>query len=478
MMLQPRKPPANTIQARSPRISARYRALPGPPGPVQRYPFSELFALRKSGLLRYLQHITRNFGPVARVQFGPAWAYLINEPELIRDILQRDHGHFTKPLISGVLQELMGYGLFTADGDLHRRQRKLMQPAFHKRCMERYVSLMSECVDTFDRYWIDGGERDIVLDMRNLTMRIVTKCLFSSTIESELDIIGNALSSIVAEVQGRVLTPLGPYRKRLPLPSNFRFQRAVGQIDASLLKIIQERREAGDALIDDLLAIMMAARDDDDGTGMSEQQLRDEAVTLFVAGHETTAVALAWAFYEVARNPELQRRLQEEADQTEMSDPTTLADVSKLSYARNLFQESLRFYPPVPLFARQVLQEYTMGDYLLPPGAIVVLSPYITQRDSRFYPHPDLFEPERWTPAFRESLPKFAFFPFGGGPRVCIGEQFAWTEGALALAEFARRWEFELLPHQDVQPLGSGTLRPPDGIKLRVRRRKPTTSPQ
>lgn len=470
MLMQQRTPPATTIPAPSLRIPARYRSAPAPDGPEERYPFSELFTVRRLGILRYLQQLASSYGPVARIKFGPAWVYVVNEPDLIRDILQRDHRQFTKPSFSGTLQELMGYGLFTADGELHRRQRKLMQPAFHRQCMERYVSIMCECVDACDREWKDGEARDVVLDMRSLTMRVVTKCLFSSMIDSELDAIGNAISGIVEDLEKLILTPLGAYRKHLPLPSNFRFRKSVKQIDESLLKIIQERRTAGDALIDDLLAIMMGARDDD-GSAMTEQQLRDEAVTLFVAGHETTAVALAWALYEIARNPGMQQRLREEVDRETNGVPASLADVGKLQFARNLFQESLRYYPPVPLFARQVLTEYRLGEYTLPPGAMVAMSPYITQRDSRFYKSPDFFDPDRWTREVRESLPKFAFFPFGGGPRVCIGEQFAWTEGVLALSALASRWEFELLPYQDVQPMGSGTLRPKGAINIRMRRR-------
>lgn len=470
MLLQPRKPPADMLAPTSARIAAKYRKLPAPPGPGERYPFSELLALRKAGLLEYVQQIAREYGPVARAQFGPVWAYLVNEPELIRNVLQRDHDQFTKPSVFGALQEALGYGLFTSDGDLHRRQRRLMQPAFHKECMERYVGLMSECLDTCDKEWDDASERDVARDMNKLTMRIVTKCLFSTTIDEEIDAIGNALSSIIGDLTNRILSPLGPFQGRLPLPSNFRFRRSIARIDSSIFKVIEQRRAQGDALIDDLLAIMMQVRDAD-GSSMSEDQLRDESVTLFVAGHETTAIALAWAIYESARNPRIQMQLQAEADREQLPAHPTLKDVSRLTYARRLFQESLRFYPPVPFFARQARDEYQLGDFTLPPGSIVALSPYVTQHDSRFYPYPEMFDPDRWTEEFRESLPKFAFFPFSGGPRVCIGEQFAWAEGALALSTLARRWHFELVSHQNMQPSRMGTLRPANGVRVRLRRR-------
>lgn len=470
MLMQKRKPPADTLLPTSARIHAKYHNISAPPGPDERYPFSELLVLRKAGLLDYVQRMARDYGPVARARFGPVWAYLVNEPELIRNILQRDHEQFTKPSVTGALQEALGYGLFTSDGNLHRRQRKLMQPAFHKECMERYVGLMSECLDNCDADWEEGAERDAARDMNKLTMRIVTKCLFSTTIDEDLEAIGNALSSIIGDLTNRILSPLGPFRGRLPLPSNFRFRRSIARIDSTVFKIIQQRRAEGGALIDDLLAIMMQARDDD-GSPMSEEQLRDESVTLFVAGHETTAIALSWAIYEMARNPSIQSKLQEEADRECLPAQPSLKDVARLTYARKLFQESLRFYPPVPFFARQTRDEYQLGEYTLPPGSVVALSPYLTQRDSRFYPNPELFDPDRWTDAFRESLPKYAFFPFSGGPRVCIGEQFAWAEGALALSTLARRWHFELVSHQNMQPSRIGTLRPANGVRVRLRRR-------
>lgn len=470
MLLKRRTPPSNTIIPTSARIAKKYRSLPVPPGPEETYPFSELFMLRKVGLLEYVLRLAREFGPVAHAQFGPVWAYLVNDPDLIKNILQRDHQHFTKPSVTGALQEALGYGLFTADGTLHRRQRKLMQPAFHKECMERYVRLMTQCIDACDAEWEDGADRDAAKDMNRLTMRVVTKCLFSTAIDEELDSIGNALSSIINNLTNQILSPLGPFRGRLPLPSNFRFRRSIQSIDGAIYKIIEQRRAEGDALIDDLLAIMMQARDDDN-SAMTEQQLRDETITLFVAGHETTAIALAWALYEAARNPAIQAKLQEEADREDLPDEPSLKDISRLVYARKLFQESLRFYPPVPFFARQTIGEYQLGNYTLPPGSLIALSPYVTQRDSRYYSHPELFDPERWTNAFRESLPKFAFFPFSGGPRVCIGEQFAWAEGTLVLAKLAKKWHFELVSHQHIQPSRVGTLRPANGVRMKIHKR-------
>jgi cytochrome P450 len=440
-----------------------------PPGPVLGLPLAELQRIRKQGLISYLQYLIRRYGNVTRVKCGPVWVYVVNEPEMIRDILQRKYQSFEKGYGAELLKDVVGLGVLAAEGDDHRRQRKLMQPAFHKECLRKYAVQMQDCIAHAQESWEEGAVINIAESMNAMTLDVVVRSLFSTRVDTDAKLIGQALGDIFEVVMERLLSPLGPFSQYLPTASSRRYRRAVRSLDEIMRRLVTEHQST-DTVFDDLMAILVGAQDEE-GRKLSFRHLRDEAMTLFIAGHETTAIALSWAWYEIARNPEIQQRLQAEVDTVLSGRTPGFEDASRLPYCRALMKESMRMYPPVYVFLRQAAESVVVGDYLVPKGAHIFLSPYLTHRDARFYPNPEHFAPERWTAAFEEQLPKFAYFPFSGGPRVCLGEHFAWTEGILALATLAQKWHFTLEPHQSIRYGNSGTLRPEPGIDMRVHRR-------
>jgi cytochrome P450 len=305
--------------------------------------------------------------------------------------------------------------------------------------------------------------------MTRLTLAIVGRTLFDANVESEADEIGAALTTALG-LFGRTFTlPYFELLDRLPLPMNRRFDRAKARIDATIARLIEERRrKPGGA---DLLSLLVSACDTEgDGGGMTDAQVRDEAITIFLAGHETTANALAWTWYLLARNPEAEARLHAEVDALGGRAPTA-ADLPRLPWTEMVLAESMRLYPPAWIIGRRAVEPYAVGGFDVPRGSIVVVSQWVTHRDPRWFPDPERFDPERFGRAAKEARPKFAYFPFGGGPRVCIGEGFAWMEGVLVLAAIARRWRLRLVPGQIVVPAPSITLRPGNGIRMLLERR-------
>jgi cytochrome P450 len=259
--------------------------------------------------------------------------------------------------------------------------------------------------------------------------------------------------------------------EHLRLPALRRFHRALDRLDAVVYKIIKEHRAAGDQ--GSLLSTLLAARDTEgDGTVMSDQQVRDELITIFLAGHETTANALTWAWYLLAQHPVVEAKLHAEIDSTLAGRPPTVSDLPRLPYTESVLRETMRLYPPVPLLVRRNIEEYSIAGYTLPEHTLIMFSSWLIQRDARFYPAPERFDPDRWTPKFRASLPRFAYFPFGGGPRLCIGEPFAWMEGTLVLAALGQKCRFRLAPgHPPVTWKLSTTLRPSPAVRMVVDQR-------
>jgi cytochrome P450 len=310
----------------------------------------------------------------------------------------------------------------------------------------------------------------MVEEMHRLTMNVATRTLFNMAPGEKQKQVGEAITLLIRGVTDRITTPLGVLRATVSLLPDRKWRECLRILDEQIDQIIEEH-ETGLMAADDLLGRLMAATDEA-GNRLSREQLRDEILTLFVAGHETTAVALSWAWYEVARDLTIQKRLQEEVVQVCGGRTPCYADLPRLSYCRKVFQESLRHYPPIPLIIRQALEDIELRGYTVPRGSIFAISPYIVHHDPRFFPNPDKFDPDRWTDDFAAQLHKFAYLPFGGGPRICIGERFAWCEGTLALAYFVQRWQFELAPFQDIRPGSTGTLRPEEEIEIVVSRRQ------
>jgi cytochrome P450 len=421
--------------------------------------------------LAYLTKLAREYGDVVRFRLGPVELHLLNRPDWIRDLLVTHAAAFRKGRGLERAKRLLGEGLLTSEDPVHLRQRRMMQPAFHQERIAGYGAVMVEHAERLSSRWQDGETRDVSLEMTRLTLAIVGRTLFDSDVESEADEIGEALTTSV-RLFGRTLTlPFFEIFDRLPLPSNRRFRRAKARIDATIARMIAERRRAP-AGRTDLMSLLLAASDPEgDGGRMTDAQVRDEAVTLFLAGHETTANALTWTWYLLSQNPEAEGRLHAEVDRVAPGRALGAADLPKLPYTEMVLAESMRLYPPAWIIGRRALANYEIGGFVVPKRSIVVACQWVTHRDPRYFPDPELFDPERFRPEAKAARAKFSYFPFGGGPRVCIGEGFAWMEGVLLLATLARRWRLRLEPGQVVEPAPSITLRPKHGLRMVLERR-------
>ena len=435
-------------------------AVKRPPGP-RNFPLAgNLYSFRANPLV-FLAKAAREYGDVVYFRVVRQHLHLLNHPDHVRDILVTNQNNFIKSRALQRAKILLGEGLLTSEGQHHLRQRRLVQPAFHRDRLAAYATAMTECAVRW-RERIQPGPMDISKEMPQLTLAIVAKTLFSADVESEAQEIGAAMTSIL-EMFRVLLMPFAEYFDKLPLPSTRRLEKARARLDATIYGLIAERRRSG---VDtgDLLSMLLLAQDE--GDGMSDQQVRDEALTLFLAGHETTANALTWTWYLLSQNPEVERRLHEEIDAVLGGRPPELSDVPELRYSEMILAEALRLYPPAWAIGRKAIAPFTVGQYQIPAGSIVILSPYLVQRDPRWFPDSERFDPERWRMEGRDSRPKFSYFPFGGGARVCIGERFAWMEGVLAMAAIAQKWRFRLDPGQNIEPLPLVTLRVKNGLRM------------
>jgi cytochrome P450 len=423
--------------------------------------------------LAFLERAARDYGDVARFRMGPVELHLVNRPEWIRDVLVTHAASFHKGRGLERAKRLLGEGLLTSEDPVHLRQRRMMQPAFHHQRIAGYGAVMVELSERVAGRWSAGQTLDLSREMTRLTLAIVGRTLFDADVEAEADEIGAALTAALEQFGRTITLPFFEFFDRLPLPSNRRFEKARARIDATIARMIADRRRTPGGRTD-LLSLLVAASDTEgDGGGMTDAQVRDEAVTIFLAGHETTANALTWTWYLLSQNPVAERRLHAELDAVLGGRPPSVEDLPRLAYTENVLAESMRLFPPAWIIGRRAMAPYTIGGYDVPQGSIVVASQWVTHRDPRFFPEPERFDPERWRPEAREARPKFSYFPFGGGPRVCIGEGFAWMEGILALATIARHWRPRLAADADrrVAPVPSITLRPRHGMPMTLERR-------
>ena len=441
-----------------------------PPGPRAAYPGQLLIEIRSGGILPFLARVQRDYGDVAYWKIGREHMALVSHPDMIRDLLVTHQKNFRKGRGLEKMRMLLGNGLLTSEGDFHLRQRRLAQPAFHRQRIAGYGDVMTAYADRHAESWRDGEVRDMAQDMMRLTLAIAGKTLFDADVENEAAEIGEALAASIASFN-LVVLPFGELLARLPLPAARRFRNGKARLDATIYRIIAERRASGEDR-GDLLSMLMAATDTEgDGTGMSDEQLRDECMTIFLAGHETTANALTWTWYLLSEHRDVERQMHEEVDRVLGDRRPTWEDVPRLPYTRMVFAESMRLYPPAYALGRRAIDAYAIGDYTLPARTVVFTSQYHVHRDPRWWPDADQFMPGRWVPEQSDARPKFAYFPFGAGTRVCIGEQFAWMEGILTLATIARRWRFRHDPSHRVAIQPIITLRPRHGMRMRVERR-------
>lgn len=400
-------------------------------------------------------------GPVARIQFGNREFVLLNDPGIIEELLIRHASSFEKfPRISRT-RGLFGEGLLTSEEPLHLKQRRLAQPAFHRDRLAAYADEMVRSTNRLTAGWKDGETINAAHDMGNLALDIVSRTLFSTQTESQAEKIGAALDQVVRTLN-HLVTPWGNLLLSMPSPVRRRYRAALQELDEIIYGFISERRRSGDEH-NDLLSLLIQAKDAETGLCMPDLQLRDELMTMFVAGHDTTANALAWTLYLLSQHPHERARMEAEVDQILGSKAATMEDVLRLPYTSAVFRESLRLYPPVWILGRRALKPIDTPLIQLRKGAIVLVSMAVLHRRGDLYASPELFLPERPEPKHR-----YAFLPFGAGTRLCIGERFAWLEGILCLATIAQKWRLDLVAGSKVEAQPLLTLRPRFGLPMRA----------
>src|SRR3984957_16885302 len=444
---------------------AKLKFPPGPSFGLRRW---SLGPLTGGDPLKYFTGIIREYGDIVGLRILNFRILLINHPDHIEDVLVNHPRKFIKGRVLQANKRVFGRGLLTSEGDFWLRQRRLAQPAFHRARIASYASTMVEYTERLLHEWQDGEERDIHKEMMRLTLQIVGKTLFDADVEGDAQDIGKSMELLLelgADFRRTLFIP-----QWLPTPTNMRLERAIQQIEKVLYRMIAEKRASGrDA--GDLLSMLLAAQDED-GSRMTDKQLRDESITLFLAGHETTANALSWTWWLLAQNPAAEEKLHAELDALLGGRAPTLDDVPRLHYTELVLTESLRMYPPAWGTARVAVEDHEIGGYTLRKGMGVALSQWVMHRDPRWFDAPGEFLPERWEDGLAKRLPRFAYFPFGGGPRQCIGNTFALMEATLGLATIAQRYRFRLIEVHPVVPLPSITLRPRHGIRAILESRR------
>jgi cytochrome P450 len=417
-------------------------------------------------VLGFLERASRDYGDIVRLNLAGWPTYFIFHPDLCENVLVTNHRNFIKHrFFWRHVGAIFGQGLLLSEGDFWLRQRRLAAPAFHHERLAGYANVMVDYTERMLESWKPGDVRDAHAEMMGVTMQIAAKTLFDADVTQDIRTISDAFADVIEEIMARYRRPF-PIPDRLPLPGNLRYTRAVRKIDALVLRVIRERRDAGEDR-GDLLSMLLAARDDD-GEPMTEKQLRDEVITLFLAGHETTAIALSWTWWLLSRHPEIEAKLHAEVDGVLSGRAPTFADLARLAYTERVVSESMRLYPPAWGIGRETVRPCEIAGYRIPAGAMVFMAPWVTHRDARWYDRPNQFLPERWENDFARTLPRFAYMPFGGGPRLCIGNRFAMMEAVLVLATVARRYRLEWQRDRPVVPYPSITLRPGGGVYTRV----------
>ncbi len=413
--------------------------------------------------------IARECGDVGTYRVGPRTIVLLNSAELAHELLVEKAEVFEKPAVLRVLaQPVLGNGLLTSANAFHRRQRRVVAPAFQHRRIAAYADVMADYAEHIAELWPSGATIDVSREMMRLTLWIVGKTLFDADVLNEAEELGRALEIALRNFNSQ-LSAFVPLPPTWPTPRNRRSARAIARLDETVYRIIRERRAAGDDR-GDLLSMLLQTSYEDDGTFMTDRQVHDEAITLFLAGHETTANALAWTWYLLARHPAIYARVCREAKEALGGRAPTYADLQKMPYALQVLKEAMRLFPPAPAIGREAAEDVEIGGHRIPAGTTVVISPYALHRRPDYFPDPQRFDPDRWTPEAEARLPRHAYLPFGGGPRICIGNHFAMMEGHIVLATLAQRVAFQLVRRQRIVPEPLITLRPRYGIRMSVER--------
>ncbi|HET7148828.1 MAG TPA: cytochrome P450 [Candidatus Nitrosopolaris sp.] len=459
-----------------------------PPGPSYKMRPAKLVREFLHDPIKTLQEISYKYGEISHFQLGRQHVYLINNPDYIEKVLVYDHRNFTKGKRLQLAKALLGEGLVTSEGDLHNRQRRIIQPLFHPKQITTYSKVITNYAARLNHKWKDGETLDILKEMMQMTLSIICKSVLNYEVESEAEEVGRALTTC-RNYSKRLQSPLGQVLNRIPILPNVKGARkSKEKLDRLVYGLIKERRqrpESSAKSYDDLLARLLQAQDSAESSpdtgdkskngpasGMSDTQVRDEIMTIFIAGHETTANALTWTFYLLSQHPGVEEKLLAELKAViDSNGVATVNDIPKLKFTERVVRESMRLYPPVWAMGRSVGDDYPLGGYTIPAGSTIMMSQYVMHRDPRYYNEPDRYDPDRWDSESRSALPRFSYFPFGGGIRACVGEPFAWMEAILVLATIGRQWKMRLVPGHRVELDPAITLRPKYGMKMKLERR-------
>ena len=418
--------------------------------------------------LEYFTRVAREYGDIAGLRVLNFKTIFVNHPDLIEEVLVTNARKYSKGRVLRANRHVFGEGLLTSEGEFWLRQRRLAQPAFHRARIASYAATMVEYAQRMLEGWRDGEERDAHQEMMRLTLQIVGKTLFDADVARDAQEVGKSLELLLeigANFRRAIFVP-----HWLPTAANFRMKNEIAQIEKILYRIIGERRASGrDA--GDLLSMLLAAQDED-GSRMTDRQLRDETITLFLAGHETTASTLSWTWWLLAQNPAVEAKLLAELDAVLGDRVPTLDDLPRLIYTGHVITESLRLYPAAWGLARLVVEDHEIAGYPVTKGMGVAMAQWVVHRDPRWYDAPEEFRPERWEGDLMKRLPRFAYFPFGGVPRQCIGNTFAVMEATLILATITRKFRLRLVANHSVAPLASITLRPRHGVRVALEARQ------
>ncbi len=445
-----------------------------PDGPRINFPLALLGqmlpAVFRFASLAFTLRVSRQYGDIAYYRFGPLHVYHLCHPDMAQQILVEQQEKFRKPeLLRHAFGPFAGEGLLTSEGAVWRQQRRLMQPAFHHRQLAAYGSVMvTQTLGVMDSF-AEGQVREISSEMAELTLNIVAKCLFGVELPNELREIRGAMVAMLAAASRRVNSILR-MPSWVPTAGNIRERRALTKMDGILQVLFDSRRNSPKER-DDLLSVLLAATAEVSGGGMSDKQLRDEMLTLFLAGHETTANALTWTWFLLSRHPEVETKLWEELDRVLEGRAPEPVDLAKLPYTEMVIRESLRLYPPAPAVAREPVGDVTIAGYRIRKGSLLSVNTYALQRDARFYIDPERYDPERFSPGWEERIPRYAYLPLGAGPRVCIGNAFAMMEARLILATVAQHYKLSLEPNQKVVPVQVITVKPKGPVWMKMHRR-------
>jgi cytochrome P450 len=438
-----------------------------PPGLKLNLPFYLVRRFFKPGNpIRLFEHLVTTYGRVSHYRIGRSHIVFINDPTLIWEILINQPQNFIKERTQRRMKILLGAGLITSEGEIHRRQRRIAAPAFHRQRIQSYGEVMVERAAAMRGEWRPDREIDVAAEMMRLTLQVVARTFFNTDVTQDVQTINDEVNVIMDLYNFLIALPAAEAYLHWPIPGLVRFRKARQRLDAVVHRMIAEHRADG---VDrgDLLSMLIASRDDEgDHSQMSDEQLRDEVLTIFLAGYETVSNALTWTWFLLGQNPVAEAQMHAEIDMVLGGKLPTLDDLPRLKYTEMIFAESMRLYPPAWAMGRQAMVDIEIGPYKLPAGSYLFFSQYIMQRSAEQFPNPLRFDPERFAPEAKAKRPKFAYFPFGGGSRQCIGEAFAWMEGILLLATIAQRWRLRLVPGQQIGLAPKITLRPDGPIRM------------